>query len=257
MKPDQFSGIFGDRRGSPTDPHLGEADASTSPAKSVVEQRPAQNPLRVPAWIPRATYVFVLIATVTLLVLHTVKAAGVQVDTTTLGLLALLLLVPLAPYIRRIRAAGFEAEISRHEAQQLQASAADLPVTPVLAIEPSSDAPTIQELVVRDPPLGLAKLRIELERELREFYANRFPDPAIRRLSLGTMSRDLRARGVLPPEIAAPLEDVTALANRAVHGEYVPAEVAQEIVNVGLRVLSALRAMRDSEPAPSLENRAE
>jgi hypothetical protein len=200
----------------------------------------------VPTWVSTATYVFVPIATVALLVLHTLKVDGVQVDTTTLGLLAVLLLLPLAPNIKRLSAGGVEAEIGPAEAQQLQASAAELPAAAESAPKAFAETPTIQELTVRDPPLGLAKLRIELERELRQLYLDRLPDATDRRTSLGLMARELSARGLLPPEIAAPLADVTALANRAVHGEYVPPEVAQEIADVGLRVLSALQHMNEA-----------
>jgi hypothetical protein len=201
----------------------------------------------VPRWIPTATYVFVSLATAVLLTLHTFKVPGVQVDTTTLGLLAMLLLVPIAPYIRRVKAAGIEAEIGPHEVQHLQAVAAELPAAaPELSGASATDAPTIQELVVRDPPLGLAKLRIELEREVRQLYVRRIPT-ARQSTSLGVMARELRQADAIPPDIAVPLADVTRLANRAVHGEYVPGEIAQDIAAVGLRVLSALRLMNEGE----------
>ena len=211
------------------------------PSKRVSQRTPAQDRLRVPGWTTTATYAFVPIATVVLLVLHTVTATNVQVDTTTLGLLALLLLVPLAPYITRLKAGGLEAEIGPRDAQQLQASAADLPVATVSATDVSNDEATIIDLVTRDPPLGLAKLRIELEQELRRICANYRPEVALRKATPGFMAHELREQGVLQREVAEPLIDVLTLANRAVHGEYVPADVASDIADVGLRVLTALR----------------
>ncbi len=204
---------------------------------------PPPRPQRVPSWAATAAYVFVPGATVALLVLHTLKVASIQVDTTTLGLLALLLLLPLAPYITRLKAGGLEAEIGPREARQLQASAADLPAATTAVDEASTDASTIHDLIERDPPLGLAKLRIQLEDELVRLCAIYVPDAKLRKLPPGLMAHELREKGILPQEIAGPLADVTALANRAVHGEYVPAEVASDIANVGLRVLSALRAI--------------
>jgi hypothetical protein len=201
----------------------------------------APHPPRVPGWVATATYVLVPIAAVTLLVLHTVTDSSVHVDTTTLGLLALLLLVPLAPHITRLKAGGLEAEIGPRDAQQLQASAVDLPVATADASATSSDAPAIGDLIVRDPPLGLAKLRIEIEDELRRLCAVHVPEATLRKLPPGIMVRELRVRGVLQGDVATPLIDVITLANRAVHGEYVPSRVASDIADVGLRVLSALR----------------
>lgn len=203
---------------------------------------------RIPAWVPRATYIAVPLATILILIAHTFQIDGLTIDTTTIGLLALMLLVPLAPHITRLKAAGVEAEIGPREAQRLQASAADLPPASKV-IEMSTEAPSVQELIRRDPPLGLAKLRIDLEREIKKLHSRY--EPASRRpQALGSMTRDLQARDVLPPEIAGPLAEVNALANRAVHGEYVPRDVAEDIADVGLRVLSVLQSMTDEMAQP-------
>jgi hypothetical protein len=69
-----------------------------------------RTPLPMPVWVPQATYVVVLLLTVLVLLAHSFKLKAVQVDTTTLGLLALLLLAPLAPYITRLKAGGVEAD---------------------------------------------------------------------------------------------------------------------------------------------------
>ena len=207
----------------------------------------ARSQPRVPRWLPSATYVFVSVATVILLLLHTLEVGGTRVDTTTLGLLVLLLLVPLAPYIRRLSAGGVEAEIGREEVQGLRAAAADLPPAPDEPTDGAREAPTVQELIVRDPQLALAKLRIEIERELRELYGKRIPSPARQGLSLGMMARELAANEVLPREVNAPLADFAALANRSIHGEYVPSDVAEDIANVGLRVLAALSSLNQDD----------
>jgi len=59
------------------------------------------------------------------------------------------------------------------------------------------------------------------------------------------MTRELVREQALPREIAAPLQDVVGLANRAVHGEYVQREAAEEIAEVGVRVLAALQTLED------------
>ena len=193
----------------------------------------------VPRRIAICLYVGVPVATTALLIVHTVGLSGTTVDTTTLGLLVLLLLVPLAPHVTRLSAGGVEAEIGRQDAKRLQEAAAELPPTSLATGATSAAAETISELIERDPPLGLAKLRIELESELRRLLSARDSD-ASSRASLGAMARQLTDLGVLSPEITEPLADVATLANRAIHGEYVPSDVAADIGAVGLRVLNAI-----------------
>jgi hypothetical protein len=216
-------------------------------ADNVQQEQRAGRYQAVPAWLPRAAYVSVALAAAFLLAAHSFKWDAVTVDTTSLGLLALLLLVPLAPYVTRLKAGGVEAEIGPREAQLLQAAAADLPPVPKEDDVYVLDAPSLEELIQRDPPLGLARLRMDLEREVRRLYEKHVPHGARRGLALGMMTRELGHQNVLPPEIAAPLAEVASLANRAVHGEYVQREAAEEIADVGLRVLNALRLMNEQD----------
>lgn len=61
-------------------------------------------PPGVPRWLPPLTYAFVAIAAAGLLIAHTFwETECPKVDTTSLGLLGLLLIVPLAPYITKLR----------------------------------------------------------------------------------------------------------------------------------------------------------
>lgn len=195
-------------------------------------------------------YFLVALSAFALLVLHTVSCTDcARVDTTSIGLLAILLLVPVAPFITKLRAGELEAEIGYRDAKKLQASAAELPAVPVEKIA-EQGALTVEELVSRDPALGLAKLRMDLEQEVRRIYSSRIDQPMRRGLSLGPMVRELETAGQLPRDISAPLLDVSALANRAIHGEFVPREVAEEIATVGLRVLEALRLLEGPGQQP-------
>jgi len=206
----------------------------------------SNRPPAVPRWLPPLTYIFVAVAAGALLVAHTFSGEErPTIDTTSLGLLALLLIVPLAPYITKLRAAGVEAEIGREELRELRLLAADLPSAPdAVARAESTEDLDISELTKRDPQLGLAKLRMDIESEVRRIYGQRVPNPARKGLSLGPMTRELIQHDALPPEIAAPLQDVSALANRAIHGEYVAQESAEEIALIGVRVLEALRGLK-------------
>ncbi|MBS1675802.1 MAG: hypothetical protein JST08_00305 [Actinobacteria bacterium] len=205
-------------------------------------------PSGVPSWLPPFIYVFVAIACAALLVVHTFwgSETPTTVDTTSLGLLALLLILPLAPYVTKLRAGELEAQIGRAEARDLRQAAGELP-PPEREQDGAAlgDELGVVELTERDPPLGLAKLRMDLEREVRRIYQQRVRKPATRGLSLGMMIRELVRDDVLPPEISAPLQDVTGLANRAIHGEYVQREAAEEIAEVGVRVVEALRELEN------------
>jgi hypothetical protein len=198
----------------------------------------------VPRWVVTLIYVSVPSAAFVLLVLHTLRVVKVQVDTTTLGLLGILLVVPLAPHIRRLKAGELEAEIGPMEAKQLQVAAAGLPAVNSRRTSPdesTTQEPTAYELTMSDPPLGLAQLQLELERELRRLYDRHLAGTTQPHLSPNYMAHKLREHDLLPSEIAQPLADVTALARRVMNGEYVPADIATDIAHVGERVLTALK----------------
>lgn len=224
------------------------ANEKRRPDGSADNADPTRLPPGIPSWLPPLLYVFVAIATVALLIAHTfLESECPRVDTTSLGLLGLLLIVPLAPYITKLRAGELEAQIGLVDAQKLRLQAGELPSAPeaVRAAEQPNDELGVIELTERDPPLGLAKLRMDLERETRRIYQQRVHRPAKRGLSLGLMVRELVREDALPREIAAPLQDVLGLANRAVHGEYVQREAAEEIAEVGSRVLEALESLEE------------
>src|ERR671911_220092 len=88
-------------------------------------------PPGVPDWLPPVLYVFVAAATAVLLIAHTFfESECPRVDTTTLGLLGLLLIVPLAPYVTKLRAGELEAQIGLVDAQRLRSQAGELPHVP-------------------------------------------------------------------------------------------------------------------------------
>jgi hypothetical protein len=58
------------------------------------------------------------------------------------------------------------------------------------------------------------------------------------------MLRELQEKQNVPPEIARTLMEAAMLANRAIHGEFVRQEDAEEIAAVGVRALEALKLLR-------------
>jgi hypothetical protein len=223
----------------------------TGPSRQSVPTRAEL--LRLPEWLAKRIYPAVIVVVLALLVLHTSGWDRVDVDTTSVALIGLLLLLPLVHSIRRFKVGDFfEAEIEPEDVQRLRAKAAELPaLTEERDEPPDAVALDVIELVRRDPVLGLAKLRIDLETELRRRFDQLVADPtrgldpkmrADRRQSAGAMLGALQDADAIPPEVASTLRDVLLLANRVVHGEYVRADVALEIAELGLRALDALRA---------------
>jgi len=178
-----------------------------------------------------------------LLVAHTFNWKQIHVDAVTIFLLAVIGLAPLIEFVRKIKIGESEAEIASREVAD--ASAKVQKVSPEKNKEQSAkeeEYPEILDIVRNDPPLGLAKLRMELERFLKILYAHSFPDKKqIRFIGLGKMIRELSRSEYIPANIVAGLEDVISLANRAVHGEYIRHKDAEELATIGVRLLDDLR----------------
>jgi len=183
-------------------------------------------------WLPW----LVLVAAVLLLVAHAINWPRVRVDGITLALLGLILAIPLLEYIRRIRIGEFEAEIAPREVARARAKVeSELP--PEQAVK-GQEYQDILDLVSRDPQLGLAQLRIRLEERLKALHRlveNREPN-----MGLSRLADDLARRGVIDSAIASGVRDVLPLANRAVHGEQVRTEDAEQLARLGVRLLSEL-----------------
>ncbi len=153
----------------------------------------------------------------------------------------LLLLIPFADLIRKIKLGEFEAEIGKEEIAKIQAkAAAELP--PSAKEEFVISEKEIRDLLSTDPRLALAKIRIELEEALKRLYlASVDSQPDLRRLSLGRLVDGLVQREVLRGSVASALRDVISLANRAIHGERVEPAAAEDLALLGTRLVNELK----------------
>ncbi len=191
----------------------------------------------------RVAQVVVMLATVLLLVAHVAKWDAVRVDAVTLSLLGLLLVIPLAELIRKIRLGEFEAEIGRDEVARVQAKAAmELSPSPETTIGVSEER--IRDLLRDDPRLALAKVRIELEEALKRLYStSAASEPDWRRLSLSRLVDRLVRQEVLSGSVAGALREVIGLANRAVHGQRVESGAAEQLALLGVRLIRELQQL--------------
>ena len=106
---------------------------------------------------------------------------------------------------------------------------------------------SLGQLVGLDNSLALAKLRIELERELRHIAHNNQTDISSRPLGITRMAQELVSRKILPPTWLGPLKEITHVCNHAIHGEAeVPDDIAASVVSVGGQLLEQLRSVRNN-----------
>ena len=100
---------------------------------------------------------------------------------------------------------------------------------------------TSKELVAQDHVLALAKLRLDLQGELRSLAFHR-------RVKMGNkdtvaaVTAALIGASVLPARFEEPIHQVIAVCNRAVHGERISTELAEVVVSAGTELLDELRS---------------
>ena len=154
----------------------------------------------------------------------------------------------LVELMRRLAKAKFPGgtELDFLVSEVTQKASAEIPSLPKEEISRARRRPSLLERVQDDPELGLAALRVELERALRALLVAGAPaDGQLRRQSLGQMVRTLEQRGDIPSDVGLSLREVISLANRAVHGESVSREAAETLAELGVRLLELIREVYD------------
>ena len=185
---------------------------------------------------------------VLLLTAHVFDWGKLKIDNITMILVGALLVIPFFGSLRKIKLGEFEAEIAPREVAAVVAKAStELPVTPEKEESRKREDSSILTLVQQDPQLGLAKLRISIEEALRSIYRMKKPDgPRKQFLGLGRLVKELEKTDDLSPEMASSLRDVISLANRAVHGERVSRDTAENLTILGEQMLQQLWMIYES-----------
>jgi hypothetical protein len=189
----------------------------------------------LPLWLIRVIQGLALVLAIALLVAHSLGWSAVHIDGVSIALLVVIAGIPLSGRLRRLKWGEFEAEIGPRTVSRLRATTDELP-----ASSPADDPGPlgVPELIRRDPALGLAKLRLDLEAELRKIVGE---IPSGRPSTVGVLAREARRRGLLPEPVLSALNEVVDVANRAIHGAYVSQDTAATIADSGLRLLATLR----------------
>jgi hypothetical protein len=186
-------------------------------------------------------------AALILLIAHSAWSEEIRVDGVSVGLVAVIVLIPYLRLVRRVRFADFEAEIGTDEVRNLAAEVGgsqpdkDMPV-----YQPKAAHSDLFELVERDPQLALAKLRLQLESALSK--AARFYDYGGRRETVASLTRFLRQEELLDEETSSQIAELTSILNRAVHGAEIGTEEASQVLRVGESLLRTVEALGVMEP---------
>lgn len=184
-----------------------------------------------------------------LLIAHSLEWDWVTVDGVTLGLLGALLVTSSWDRVRKLKLGEFEAEIAPAEVARVQAEAS-VQVGPPELVDADDEHRDLVETLRTDPTLGLAGVRIELERWLRSLHRV-VAQPTRRQLGAGQMAHDLSRSGVLTPPLASTLSEVLSIANRAIHGELIRRDDALSLGMIGVQLIDELRELYfDTMTAP-------
>jgi hypothetical protein len=189
----------------------------------------------------RFIQVLLLLITAFLLLSHILKWNAIQVDSVTLALVGFLLVIPLVDLIRKIKLGDFEAEIGKAEVSKAQAKVA-VEFPPPTKEELDITERQVRELLRNDPRLAMAKVRIELEEALKRLHSATIGSESdLRRSSLGQLVDALVQRQVISGPVASSVRDVITLANRAVHGERIEPNTAEELAILGVRLVHEIQ----------------
>lgn len=178
-----------------------------------------------------------IVVVILLILVHGLFDSYFKIDNITLVLLVILFVIPYFPLIRKIKFGDFEAEITRQEIEEVKDKVKDLKE------ENKSDyIKNLEELAEVDLQLALAKIRIEIEKQLRSLYQIYIPnkDILLRPAGISIMLNTLLQKEVIEDNLAAALKDIIDIANRAIHGEEISIENKKIFISTALKALSQL-----------------
>lgn len=119
----------------------------------------------------------------------------------------------------------------------------DAEFSEVKSVEAKPWEPTPDRLVIEDPILALAKVRIDLERELRRVGIEAKLIREDQRFDLRRTLEALERGERLPDAAYAAIRDILPICNRAIHGEEVDLATAQNVIDIANEVMTILRSV--------------
>ena len=156
-----------------------------------------------------------------------------KIDSLTLLLVALLILLPYIPLIKtwKFKYGDFETEVTTEEVNEIARKSKEIPQREDM-IE-NENFIDLKALAETDPQLALAKIRIEIEKQLRLLYniylpadASRVKNPSPRMIVERLLRED-----IIEKPLASIINDLIVVANRTIHGEEISPENALKLLD--------------------------
>lgn len=203
-------------------------------------------------FLKNSTAMAILIA-IFLLIAHLFSWEGIVVDNTTIILLIIIFLSPLATQITKIKLGDFEAEIDPQKIKQIQENVllnSDIPENYQNLPRIEKVINQINKLFEEDHIIALAKLRIEIERISNDIHTmilknDRKTDAPI---PLVKLIHEIYKQDIISEDIFHSVREVIDVCNKAVHGIEIKKADARIILDVGYNLLWQLAsAIGDDE----------
>lgn len=182
-----------------------------------------------------AAFVFI----VAIVIVHGFWSEVFTLDRYSVGLLFLLAIPLLAPFLKKAKWFGAEfdfkeniqqlvnlVEESKEESKEIEEEK-----QPVTIIETFS-AESAMNLVEQDPNLSLAALRIEIERILQLAYQTLINPETSAKNGIRFLVKELHEHGAIGEHQRDAIHQITKLCNEAVHGSNVTIHDAIEVINL-------------------------
>lgn len=143
--------------------------------------------------------------------------------------------------IKKISGAGVSAEMT-DEVNEIARKVSEIPQNGKQTDEESENLLNLKELAESDPQLALAKVRIEIEKQLNLLFDIYVPENVRHRnrLSPRLLLESLRKKGIIEQPLASVLQDIISVANKAIHGEDISPENAVKLIETANTALSEL-----------------
>ena len=186
-------------------------------------------------------YIYVTLA-LALVLIHGRFDNFFKIDTLTLILLLFLFLLPYLPLIKtwKFKYGEFEAEVTTEEINEIERKIKEVPQKAERTT--NEDIVSLKDLAESDPQLALAKMRIELEKQLRSLfniYVSESTRP-MKNVSLRLIVDSLAKDGIIEKPLASALKDIIDVTNRTIHGEDISGENVLKLIDTYSTALGEL-----------------
>ncbi|EPV1127047.1 TPA: DUF4145 domain-containing protein [Vibrio harveyi] len=194
--------------------------------------------------IKKYSWIVAFILSLLMLVSHSFNLFEIQVDSTSILLLVILLVSPYIASLSKVKYGEFEAEISRDEVVAIRdetpssTDKSDRESGYQRSDEFYESIDPIKPLAETDHILALAKLRIEIEKVVKRYHRLAIKQKGAE--TLGAQLNELVADNRIDAKLSKSIRDIVAVCNRAIHGETITKSNADIVINSGVVILDDL-----------------